>query len=181
MDKRCRTLVTAEVDLKMKAVRLLLLDVDGVLTRGEIVYSDDGQETKAFNVKDGLGIRLLMQAGIDVGIVTARRSGALLRRCRDLGISRIYDGVGDKAAVLDRILSETGATPAEIAFVGDDLPDIGLMRKVGLSIAPADAHEAVRGCADLTTAALGGLGAVREVCEGILKSKGLWQSILNRF
>ena len=168
-------------DHKLKAIKLLLLDVDGVLTRGDIIYDDSGRETKAFNVKDGLGIRLLAQAGIDIGIVTARRSKALTRRCRDLGIERVYDGVGNKGAVLDRILNETGVAPDEIAFVGDDLPDLSLMRQIGVPIATADAHEAVRSLCRMTTAANGGAGAVREICERILKSKGLWEPILNRF
>ncbi len=168
-------------DSILKAVKLLLLDVDGVLTRGDITYDDSGREIKSFSVKDGLGIRLLSQAGIGIGIVTARRSQALIRRCRDLAIDFIYDGVGDKAAILDRIVGETGVSAQEIAFVGDDLPDLGLMRRIGVPIATADAHEAVRSLCRITTTAGGGAGAVREVCERILKSKGLWEQILSRF
>ena len=172
--------VSENID-KMEPVKLLLLDVDGVLTDGRIVYSDDGVETKAFNVRDGLGLRLLMDGGIQVGIVTGRRSKALYRRCKDLGIIDVYDGVDDKAALLDDICRRMGIRTESIAFIGDDLPDIPLMKKVGLSIAVADAHEAVRAVADLVTTAGGGAGAVREVCEAILKSQGQWEKILNRF
>ncbi len=162
----------------LKTVKMLLLDVDGVLTRGDIIYDDSGRENKAFNVKDGLGIRLLAQAGIDIGIVTARRSKALTVRCRDLGIERIYDGVSNKGAVLDLILSENRVKAKDIAFIGDDLPDLSLMRRIGVPIATADAHETVRAMCRMTTTAKGGSGAVREVCERILKSQGLWEDIL---
>ena len=162
-------------------IELLLLDVDGVLTDGRIVYGENGVETKSFNVKDGLGLRLLMGAGINAGIVTGRSSKALIRRCEDLGIVHVYDGVKDKAGVLDTICKQFDVDPASIAFMGDDLPDIPLMARVGLDVAVADAHEAVRTMADVVTAARGGAGAVREICETILKSKGLWEEISNRF
>lgn len=166
---------------KLKGLKLLLLDVDGVLTRGEIIYNDSGEELKVFNVKDGLGIRLLIEAGINVAIVTGRRSQALIQRCRNLGIDQIYAGVRDKSVIIDRILAQTNATPQKIGFVGDDLPDLGLMKQVGISIAVADAHESIIAFADVVTSAKGGEGAVREVCELILKSKGLWEGVLKRF
>jgi 3-deoxy-D-manno-octulosonate 8-phosphate phosphatase (KDO 8-P phosphatase) len=166
---------------KLKDTKLLLLDVDGVLTNGSIVYHDDGSETKVFNVKDGLGIRLLMQTGIQVGIVTGRRSEALSHRCRDLGIDLVFDNVRDKAAILDTIINETGIDPEQMAFIGDDLPDVPVMRRVGLSIAVGDAHEMVVHRADMVTGAIGGGGAVREVCESILKAKRLWQTALEGF
>lgn len=166
---------------KLKAVRVLLLDVDGVLTDGSIPYGDSGSETKVFNVKDGLGIRLLKEAGIQVGIVTGRRSQALDHRCRNLGIDLIFQAVADKAAVLATVSERTGASAEAIAFVGDDLPDIPLMRRVGVGIAVADAHETVRHHAGMVTAAQGGKGAVREVCEAILRSQGHWERILEGF
>jgi 3-deoxy-D-manno-octulosonate 8-phosphate phosphatase (KDO 8-P phosphatase) len=159
-------------------IKLLLLDVDGVLTTGQIIYSGDNLETKIFNVKDGLGIRLLQSAGIAVGIVTGRTSEALLTRCRDLGISIIYDGVKEKGEILDLILAATGCRKNEVAFVGDDLPDISLMKRVGVSIAVADAHDAVKNTADLVTNHAGGMGAVREVCEMILDAKQLLEKII---
>jgi 3-deoxy-D-manno-octulosonate 8-phosphate phosphatase (KDO 8-P phosphatase) len=166
---------------KLKRIKLLLLDVDGVLTDGGIIYNDNGSEIKVFNVKDGLGMRLLMEAGIHLGIVTGRRSNALYSRCKDLGINLIYDGVGNKIDVLDGLLDQTGVTVEEVAFIGDDLPDLALMKIIGLSIAVSDAHKSILDHADMVTSAKGGQGAVREVCETILKAKGLWENILERF
>jgi 3-deoxy-D-manno-octulosonate 8-phosphate phosphatase (KDO 8-P phosphatase) len=166
---------------KLKKIKLLLLDVDGVLTDGGIIYNDNGAETKVFNVKDGLGIRLLMEAGIHLGIVTGRRSNALYSRCKDLGINLIYDGVSNKIDVLDELLNQTGVSVEEIAFIGDDLPDLALMKMIGLSISVADAHKSILDNADMVTSAKGGHGAVREACEAILKAKGLWENILERF
>jgi 3-deoxy-D-manno-octulosonate 8-phosphate phosphatase (KDO 8-P phosphatase) len=166
---------------KLKRVRLLLMDVDGVLTDGGIIYDDKGVETKAFNVKDGLGIKLLMDAGVKVGIVTSRASKALYHRCDDLGISLVFDGIGDKSGILEDISKRTGFPAEEIAFVGDDLIDLPLMRKVGLSVAVADAHQTLLKNADMVTKARGGAGAIREVCEAILKAQGLWEKTLQRF
>ena len=166
---------------KLQRIKLLLLDVDGVLTDGGIIYNDNGAETKVFNAKDGLGIRLLMEAGIHLGIVTGRRSNALYSRCKDLGINLIYDGVGNKIDVLDALLDQTGVSVEEIAFIGDDLPDLALMKMIGLSIAVGDAHKTILDNADMVTSAKGGHGAVREACETILKAKGLWEDILERF
>lgn len=166
---------------KLKKIKLLLLDADGVLTDGGIIYNDNGSETKIFNVKDGLGIRLIMEAGIHLGIVTGRRSNALYSRCKDLGINLIYDGVGNKVDVLDALLDQTGVSAEEVAFIGDDLPDLTLMKKIGLSIAVGDAHKTILDNVDMVTSAKGGHGAVREVCEAILKAKGLWEDILERF
>lgn len=163
---------------KFKKIKLLLLDVDGVLTDGSIIYDDTGHETKQFNAKDGLGMKLLMSAGIQVGIVTGRRSKALDCRCNDLGIRFIFDGVSDKSRVLDEIQKLTGIEADSIAFVGDDIPDLALMRRIGLSITVADAHEIVRAHADWVTLAPGGAGAVREVCEAILKAQGTWDNIV---
>jgi 3-deoxy-D-manno-octulosonate 8-phosphate phosphatase (KDO 8-P phosphatase) len=166
---------------KLKRVRLLLMDVDGVLTDGGIIYDDKGVETKAFNVKDGLGIKLLMDAGVKVGIVTSRASKALYHRCDDLGISLVFDGIGDKSGILEDISKRTGFPAEEIAFVGDDLVDLPLMRKVGLSVAVADSHQTLLKNADMVTKARGGAGAIREVCEAILKAQGLWEKTLQRF
>lgn len=166
---------------KLRRIRLLLLDVDGVMTDGSIVYGAEDQEIKRFHVRDGLGIRLAMRAGINVGVVTGRRSEALMHRCRNLGIELIYAGVSDKAILLDRIVAQTAVPAENIAFVGDDLIDLSLMRRIGLSIAVADAHEVVKAHADLITTVPGGAGAVREICEALLKSQGRWESILKEF
>jgi 3-deoxy-D-manno-octulosonate 8-phosphate phosphatase (KDO 8-P phosphatase) len=166
---------------ELKNIKLLLLDVDGVLTNGDIVYSDAGGEIKSFNVRDGLGIRLLLNAGIQVGIVTGRTSGALLHRCKDLGIGLVYHGIQKKGEILEDVMLKTGLPALEIAFVGDDAPDIALLKKVGIGIAVADAHETVKNIAHMTTERNGGNGAVREICEWILKAKGLWEEIVHQW
>ena len=166
---------------KLKNIQLLLLDVDGVLTDGRIIYDDAGSQTKEFNVRDGLGLKLVMAAGIKVGIVTGRKSEALQHRCRDLGIQYLYDGVRQKDQLLEKIIEQTGADPDHMAFVGDDLPDLGLMRRIGLPIAVADAHELVKSYAGWITSAAGGCGAVREVCEALLKAREVWKKIMAEF
>ena len=165
----------------IKNIRLLLLDVDGVLTDGSIIYDDDGRQTKVFNSKDGLGLRLVMDAGIGVGIVTGRSAMALKHRCENLGIDLIFDAVADKAAVVAEISRSTGIAPEAMAFVGDDLPDLPIMARVGLAVAVADAHPLVAARADLVTEACGGRGAVREVCERLLRAQGLWAAVEERF
>ena len=155
-------------------IRLLLLDVDGVLTDGSITYTDTGEQIKSFNVKDGLGIRLLMEAGVEVGIVTARISGALRHRCDNLGITLVVDGTKDKAKALESISANTQINTAHIAFMGDDLIDLPAMTRAG---APAE----VKTRADMITDLPGGKGAVRQACEAILKAKGLWEKSVSRF
>ena len=166
---------------QLKNIRLLLLDVDGVLTDGSIIYNEHGEETKVFNVRDGLGIRLLQEAGIHVGIVTGRTSQALIHRCRNLGIELVFDDVRDKITALTIILKQLKISALEIAFVGDDLIDLPVMRRIGLPIAVADAHALVRETALWTTSARGGRGAVREVCEALLKAQKKWRPLLEEF
>jgi len=163
---------------KLEHIKLLLLDVDGVLTDGRIIYNDNGMQTKEFNARDGLGIKLLLKAGIPVAIVTGRCSKALQHRCNNLGITDIYDGITDKRGLLEDIQKRFNLTADRIAFVGDDLPDLGLMARVGLAIAVADAHARVRQKADWITSAQGGDGAVREICEAILQARGIWENIV---
>lgn len=174
-------MVTPEIIKRIIPVSTLLLDVDGVLTDGSIVYTDRGDEVKSFSVKDGLGLRLLMDAGITVGIVTGRRSQALQKRCDNLGISLVFDGVTDKEKVLAGLIREKGLSSDAIAFMGDDLPDIRIMKSVGFPIAVADADPLVKMTALYITSSPGGRGAVREICELILKTKGLWDNIMERF
>jgi 3-deoxy-D-manno-octulosonate 8-phosphate phosphatase (KDO 8-P phosphatase) len=168
---------TKTINQKFKSIKLLALDVDGVLTDGSIIYGDRGEEIKAFDVKDGLGIRMALDAGIRICIVTGRSSNALKHRCRNLGIDLVFDGIKHKASIIDTLTAETRLEPAQIAFMGDDLPDIGLMRRVGTAIAVKDAHPEVRLQADHTTSAAGGKGAVREVCELLLKAQGSYEKI----
>jgi 3-deoxy-D-manno-octulosonate 8-phosphate phosphatase (KDO 8-P phosphatase) len=166
---------------KFKDIDLLLMDVDGVLTDGSIIYHETGEETKVFNSKDGLGITLLLRAGIPVGLVTARKSPALRHRCKNLGITLLFEGSYNKVAALEQILEKTGIPPEKTAFIGDDLPDLPMFHRVGMGIAVSDAHEHVLQEADLVTSAKGGAGAVREVCDAILKSKGIWERSIRQF
>lgn len=165
---------------RLKQVQMVLLDVDGVLTAGEIIYGDSGEQFKVFNVKDGLGIRMLKAADIQVGIVTGRGGSALRHRCANLGIDLVFEGVRDKAQALAQATERTGIAAEATAFIGDDLLDLSIMKRVGLAVAVADAHAMVRAIAHLTTRAAGGRGAVREVCEAILKAQGRWDTILQK-
>jgi len=166
---------------KLSNIELLLLDVDGVLTDGTITYSDSGEQIKSFNSKDGLGLRLLMDSGIKVGIITGRKSKALEYRCQNLGITLLFDGIKDKLEALGNITSQTGTALKKIAFVGDDLIDLPVMKKVGVSFSVLDASRDVKKHSDIVTTQKGGQGAVREVCETILKAKGLWNNILDKY
>lgn len=166
---------------KLKKIRLLLLDVDGILTDGSIIYTHSGEEIKSFNSKDGLGIRLLMDAGVQVGIITGRKSKALASRCRDLGIDLVFDGIKNKIKALETILKQTEIPYQETGFMGDDLPDLPVMRRVGISITVSDASCDVIKQADITTSLKGGHGAVRQICEDILKAKGLWEKTTAEF
>ncbi|MCF6245811.1 MAG: HAD-IIIA family hydrolase [Desulfobacula sp.] len=169
------------MESKLSKIKMLLLDVDGVLTDGSVTYTDAGEQIKQFNAKDGLGLRLLMDSNIKVGIITGRTSKALHHRCKNLGISLIFDGIKDKSRVLSKITTQTGIDPEHIAFVGDDLIDLGVMKRVGLPICVADAAQDVICHAHIVTKKGGGQGAVREVCEQILKAKGLWDNILDKY
>lgn len=165
----------------LAGIKALFLDVDGVLTQGEIIYDGNGQEIKIFSVRDGLGIRLLMDAGIKVGIITGRASPALLARAGNLGMEHVWDGISDKAAAIERAARSLGVNESETAFVGDDLPDLPAFSRAGVSIAVADAHAAVIRAADMVTRDRGGQGAVREVCEAILEGMGRLDEMVRRF
>lgn len=166
------------IDQRLEKIRLLLLDADGVLTGGEITYTDGGGESKTFDVRDGFGIRMLKDAGIRIGIITGRHSEAIERRARELKIDFCHCGIADKKALLDRLLEQAECSRQETAFAGDDLPDIEILKSVGVGIAVANAHEAVKQHSVMVTQKPGGRGAVREICERILKAKGLWEEIL---
>lgn len=166
---------------KAKGVRLLLLDVDGVLTDGTIIYTQDGTEIKAFNTKDGLGIRLLQKAGVEVGLLTARRSEALLRRAADLSISLVVQGMRDKAAAFRGILAERHLAAAEVAGMGDDWLDLPMLVQAGFSSAPADAAPEVRAAVHYVTRCPGGRGAVRELADLILEAKGVRDTLLAEY
>lgn len=169
------------IDKKLKQIKILLLDADGVLTNAQVLYLSNGEEAKSFNVKDGLGIRMLRDTGIKVGIISGRKSSAVNRRAAELGIEYCHTGVKDKLALFDTIMAKAGCAPQQAAFMGDDLVDLAPMKKAGLAIAVADAHEVVKKHADLVTELPGGCGAVREVCERILAAKGLWEEVIKQW
>lgn len=152
-------------------VRLLVLDVDGVLTDGCLYYGTRGEVLKVFHAHDGLGLKLLAAAGITAAVISGRRSAMTARRCRELGVRHVLQGVEDKLAAFQRLRRRLGVTSGECACVGDDVPDVPLMREVGLSFAVADAHPQARGAAHVITRLPGGNGAVREVCDYILEAR----------
>ncbi len=170
-----------ETDKTLSHIKLLLMDADGVLTDGSIAYTGEEMQTMTFNVKDGLGLRMIQKAGIIAGVVTGRKSDALSRRMRELGISLFFDGVSDKGRLLEQILGQTGCMAGETAFIADDLADMSIMKKVGVPIAVADAVPAIQSCAVIVTEKPGGKGAVREICDAILQAKGLWADALARW
>ena len=159
---------------QLVAIQILVLDVDGVLTDGRFILTEQGEEFKAFDAKDGHGLRMLMKAGIGVVILSGRTSGAVEHRAKDLGITEVYQGVRDKKPLLLKIIEQNGLSKEEVCCVGDDLPDLPLFPHAGVSIAVADAVPEVRQAATFITKSRGGHGAVREVCEVILKAKNLW-------
>jgi 3-deoxy-D-manno-octulosonate 8-phosphate phosphatase (KDO 8-P phosphatase) len=158
--------------LKNLNIKLLILDVDGVLTDGKIYYSDDGLETKSFHVRDGIGLKLLLKNQIEIAIISGRKSQATTNRMRDLGIKHVYLGTQDKIKPFNQLKKKLHLKNENIAYMGDDLPDLPIMQQVGFSIAVADAISEVRALADHTTKLKGGKGAVREACELILAAGG---------
>lgn len=165
----------------LSKIRLLLLDVDGVMTDGRIIYDSHGGETKAFDVKDGHGLKLLQRAGIRVGIITGRQSAIVARRAEELGIDIVYQGARDKTLPFNEILQTLSLTPAEVAYVGDDIVDLPVMRRVGFAATVADALDDVKAHAHLVTSRSGGRGAVREICDYLLKETGRWAAVTRHY
>lgn len=161
-----------------KNIKLVLLDVDGVLTDGRLYYGNSGEELKAFDIQDGLGIKLLQKGGVKVGIITGRRSALLQRRAEELAISPLVQGREDKWLALNEMMEDLGVSLEEIAFVGDDLPDLAVIKRVGLGITPANGSHIVASQADWQTKNSGGDGAVREVAELVLSAQDKLESIL---
>jgi len=170
-----------DLDARCQAIELVLSDVDGVLTDGRVVLDDRGIETKRFHVRDGMGIRLWQEAGYRFGLVTSRSSEVVKRRAAELGIAIVCLGVGDKRAAVQEILDELGLAPRQTCYLGDDLPDLPVIRAVGLGVAVADAAAEVRRAADYVTAAEGGAGAVRQTIEMILKTHRRWEEVIRPY
>ncbi len=165
---------------KAKDIKLVILDVDGVMTDGRIVIDDNGVETRNFDIKDGMGVVVMMMSGVEVAIITSKKSGAVRHRAEELKIKRFYEGIKKKTEPYEEMLKEMGITDAQVAYVGDDLVDLSMMKRVGLPIAVGDAVEDVKQHAAYVTKARGGYGAVREVAEMILKSQDKWDKILSK-
>jgi len=163
---------------RARALRLVILDVDGVLTDGRVVVDDNGVESRNFDIKDGLGLMLLARAGIELAIVSAKRSPAVRQRAADLNIRRCYDGVSSKLGPYEEIVAQLGLAANAVCHVGDDLMDLALMKRVGYPVAVADAVPEVKAAAAWVTRARGGHGAVREVAEHILRAQGRWDEIV---
>jgi 3-deoxy-D-manno-octulosonate 8-phosphate phosphatase (KDO 8-P phosphatase) len=164
-----------------KNIRMLILDVDGVLTNGSIILDDQGVEYKTFHVRDGHGIKMLQAAGIKIVIITGRMSEVVNHRARELSIQDVYQGVSNKRIALDDIVEKSGIPYQAIACIGDDIVDIPLLQKVAFPIAVADATEETKAAATYITHAAGGRGAVREVCDLILKATGKWDQLLDAY
>ena len=170
-----------ELYAKASKIKLLLLDVDGVLTNGEIIITSSGEEVKIFSVIDGMGIKLLQKAGVEVGIISSRYSKVTALRAKELGMSLVFQGKIEKLKVFEEILERKNLFPEEVAYMGDDLVDLPILRRVGLAIGVPNGCYPVNEYVHYVTSAPGGRGAVREVCELIIKAKGLWESIVSSY
>lgn len=162
-------------------IQLLLIDVDGVLTDGRIVYGPGETEWKFFDVKDGHGIKLTQRAGIQVGIISGRKSDVVERRARELGIQMVFQGQRDKVVALSQIIEDKGISEEHIAFIGDDIIDIPVMKRVGFAASVGDAVQEVKEVAHYVSGKPGGRGAVRDVIEYILRSGGLWEGVTGKY
>jgi 3-deoxy-D-manno-octulosonate 8-phosphate phosphatase (KDO 8-P phosphatase) len=158
-------------DETLAGIRLVVFDVDGVFTDGRFYLSNDGVETKAFHTQDGFGIRALLKAGLQVAVISGRRSRAVEDRMSELGVQHVIQGNADKLAAFDALAGELGISEQESVYVGDDLPDLPLLRRVGFSVSVSNAHGDVKSACDFTTENAGGFGAVREVCDLILRAR----------
>jgi 3-deoxy-D-manno-octulosonate 8-phosphate phosphatase (KDO 8-P phosphatase) len=170
-----------EIRDRAALIRLAVFDVDGVLTDGRLILADDGSEHKAFYVRDGLGLVLLREAGIQVAVISGRQSQVTAERMAALGIEYVYQNSNDKADTFAELLARLNLDAMQAAYTGDDLIDLPIFGRAGLSIAVADAHPVVRERADWVTTAAGGRGAAREVCELLLESQGHWAAVLAKY
>ncbi|OEU75255.1 MAG: phenylphosphate carboxylase subunit delta [Desulfuromonadales bacterium C00003068] len=162
-------------------IKLLLLDVDGILTDGRIIYDNNGIESKAFHVRDGHGLKMLQRAGFKVGIITGRESNVVAHRAKELGIEFVYQGAKNKMIPYEEILAKTGLEDSQVAYAGDDLIDLPVLRRVGCSFTVADAVSDIKPYVDYITTLAGGCGAVREICDLLLRQSGQWDEVTSRY
>jgi 3-deoxy-D-manno-octulosonate 8-phosphate phosphatase (KDO 8-P phosphatase) len=176
--------IPPRVASKAKQILVLLMDVDGTLTDGSVTLAstpdNHALEIKTFDAHDGQGLTLAVTAGLRTGVITGRASAALRRRCKELDVEFVYEKQGHKIAAYEDVLRRTGVKESEVAYLGDDLPDLTIMRRVGLAVAVANATLEVRRAADYRTKAPGGKGAARELVELILRSKGIWEEMIDK-
>ncbi len=173
--------MTTAVTDKARRIRLLIVDIDGVLTDGGLQFDNRGEEYKTFNSLDGHGIRMLLDCGIEVAVITGRQSEIVNHRMRDLGVRHIYQGNRDKLPALAQLLQDSGIESDQVAYIGDDLPDLPVMQRIGFAIAVQNAHGFVKQHCDWVTTASGGKGAVREVTDFILHAQGLLEDRQNSY
>jgi 3-deoxy-D-manno-octulosonate 8-phosphate phosphatase (KDO 8-P phosphatase) len=166
---------------KLKKIKLLILDVDGVMTDGRIIMNDEGRETKNFNVRDGHGLKILQRYGIKVAIITGRQSKVTEYRAKDLDIKDVYQSAFNKKDIFEKILEKYKLSASETAFIGDDIVDLPVLKIVGFSVVVADAHDMVKKHVDYITKNKGGQGAIREVCEMILQAQNKWKEIAAKY
>lgn len=173
--------LTEKIQEKAKKIKFLILDVDGVLTSGGIILDSENNELKIFNVRDGHGLVMLHKSGIGIAVITGRHSKAVERRMRELGITEVYQGAREKLKIFNEIIEKYGLKKEEIAVMGDDIIDLSILSRAGFSAAPQDAHEEVKKAVDYVTEGKAGKGAVRELCDIILKAKGFWDNFINEY
>jgi len=169
-----------ELQERAKKIKFLVLDADGIMTDGKIYYGNYGDEIKAFDVKDGLGIVFLKRAGIDTAIITAKKSRIVRLRAKDLGIRYVYEN-SSKLATFNKLLKRFGLTKDEVCFMGDDIIDVPVLKNTGLSVTVPQAADDVKAAASHITKANAGSGAVREICELILKSQNKWEEVTKKY
>ena len=170
-----------DLDEKARQIRLVIFDVDGVLTDGSLFLGDDGQEYKAFHSKDGHGMVMLQESGVQIAIITGRTSKVVEHRMENLGITRVYQGKLHKLPTFEELLEDTGIAAEETAYVGDDVVDLPVMRRVGLAIAVQDAHPLVRQHSHWQTPNPGGRGAARDVCEMLMEARGVLDEEMSKY
>ncbi|MCG6968805.1 MAG: 3-deoxy-manno-octulosonate-8-phosphatase KdsC [Gammaproteobacteria bacterium] len=170
-----------QIKAKAAKIKLVIFDVDGVLTNGSLFYGDDGQEYKAFHSRDGHGMKMLQKSGVDIAFITGRTSDVVSHRAKNLGIEHVYQGQLQKLPAFKTLLEKLNLLPEEVAYVGDDVVDLPVMIRVGLAITVDDGHELAKKHAHWITQHRGGQGAAREICEFIMQAQGTWDTLIRDY
>lgn len=170
-----------EVLNRAKNIKLIIFDVDGVLTDGSLFYGDDGQEYKAFNSRDGHGMKMLQETGVQIGIITGRTSEVVLHRMKNLQVQHIYQGRLEKLPAFEELIGKLGIAPEHVAYVGDDVVDLPIMIRVGLAITVPGAHDLTKQHAHWITSKPAGAGAARDICEMIMKAQGTYDALIAKY